>query len=32
VRSYVRLLRQMGFEQVEGYLWYLMDGRVERVE
>ncbi len=31
VRSYMRLLRQMGFEQVEGYLWYLMNGRVERV-
>jgi ATP-dependent exoDNAse (exonuclease V) beta subunit len=32
VRSYMRLLRDMGFPEVEGYLWYIVDGEIEQVE
>ncbi len=31
VRSYMRLLRDMGFQRVEGYLWYIVSGRIEAV-
>ncbi|MDE7069966.1 MAG: UvrD-helicase domain-containing protein [Alistipes sp.] len=31
VREYMRLLREMGYEEVEGYLWYVRMGRTERV-
>ena len=32
IAEYMRLLRQMGYEDVEGYLWYVKLGRRERVE
>jgi ATP-dependent helicase/nuclease subunit A len=32
VKEYVELLRQMGYPRVEGYLWYVMLGKVVRVE
>jgi 3-dehydroquinate dehydratase len=31
VQSYMSLMRQMGYEDVEGYLWYVDRKRVERV-
>ncbi|MDE5730216.1 MAG: UvrD-helicase domain-containing protein [Alistipes sp.] len=31
VREYMRLLREMGYKEVEGYLWYVRMGRTERV-
>jgi ATP-dependent exoDNAse (exonuclease V) beta subunit len=31
VQSYMDLMRRMGYEEVEGYLWYVDRGRVERV-
>ena len=32
VREYMNLLRQMGFEKVEGYLWYIYPHEVVKVE
>lgn len=32
VQRYMRLLRQMGRTHVEGYLWYVYDRKVEKVE
>ncbi len=31
IASYSTLLREMGYARVEGYLWYVSQGRVERV-
>lgn len=31
VREYMRLLREMGYREVEGYLWYVRMGRTEKV-
>lgn len=31
VREYMRLLREMGYKEVEGYLWYVRMGRTEKV-
>lgn len=32
VREYLDLLRQMGYTEVEGYLWYVKLGNIEKVE
>lgn len=32
VREYLALLRQMGYTETEGYLWYVKLGRIEKVE
>lgn len=32
VKGYMRLLRRIGYAQVDGYLWYVMEGKVEKVE
>lgn len=32
VKSYVRALADMGFTTVEGYLWYIESGRIERID
>ncbi len=32
VRRYMRLLRQMGYADVSGYLWYTASGQVEHIE
>ena len=32
IREYVRLLREMGYTHVEGYLWFVRLGRTERVD
>lgn len=32
IREYMRLLQEMGYEQTEGYLWYVRLGRIERIE
>ena len=32
VRSYMRLLRQMGYRDVKGYLWYIQSGEIAEVE
>ena len=29
---YITLLRQMGYTEIEGYLWYLTLGEIEQVE
>jgi ATP-dependent exoDNAse (exonuclease V) beta subunit len=31
VRGYMRLLRQMGFDRVEGFLWYITAGKIVAV-
>jgi hypothetical protein len=31
VQSYMDLMRRMGYTDVEGYLWYVDEERVERV-
>lgn len=31
VEGYVKLLREMGYSQVEGYLWYVRSGEVESI-
>lgn len=31
IGSYCTLLREMGYARVEGYLWYVRQGRIERV-
>lgn len=31
VRNYLRLIREMGFERVDGYLWYVALGKIEAV-
>lgn len=31
VRDYLRLIRRMGFERVDGYLWYVELGKIEAV-
>ncbi|MBN2481602.1 MAG: UvrD-helicase domain-containing protein [Bacteroidales bacterium] len=31
VKGYVEILKKMGYEQVEGYLWYVMTGMVKKV-
>ena len=31
INLYAKLLRQMGYESVRGYLWYLSIGEVDRV-
>lgn len=32
VRNYMNLLEEIGYERLEGYIWYVQDGRIERVE
>ena len=32
VLEYLALLRQMGYTETEGYLWYVKLGRIEKVE
>lgn len=32
VRNYLKLIRQMGYEQVEGYLWYVELDQIEAVK
>ena len=32
VRSYLNLIRQMGYKQVEGYLWYIELNKIEEVK
>ena len=32
VGEYLGLLRQMGYTQCEGYLWYVKLGEIEKVE
>jgi len=32
VSEYMHLLRQMGYPQVDGYLWYVYKGNIEKVE
>lgn len=32
VREYVRLLRDMGYDNVSGYLWYIRDNNIIKVE
>ncbi|MBQ5727218.1 MAG: UvrD-helicase domain-containing protein [Alistipes sp.] len=32
MRLYMDLLRQMGYDEVEGYLWYMTIGKIEKVE
>ena len=32
MREYLRLLGEMGYEGVEGYLWYVKLGKIEKVE
>ncbi len=32
LKLYMELLRQMGYSQVEGWIWYVRQGRVESVE
>ena len=31
IAHYCKLLRQMGYQQVEGYIWYIALGEVEAV-
>jgi hypothetical protein len=31
VRNYLQLIRKMGFERVDGYLWYVELGKIEAV-
>lgn len=31
VQQYVQLMRQMGYSQIEGYLWYVYSNKVEKV-
>ncbi len=31
VNSYIHFLRQMGHTQVDGYIWYVLSGKVEKV-
>ena len=31
VRQYVELLQSMGFENVQGYLWFVYDNTIEAV-
>jgi ATP-dependent helicase/nuclease subunit A len=31
VKEYVELLRQMGYFRIEGYLWYVMLGKIEKI-
>ena len=32
VKNYMKLIRQMGYEKVEGYLWYVELGTIESVD
>ena len=32
VRNYLNLIRQMGYKQVEGYLWYIELNKIEEVK
>lgn len=32
VSEYMQLLRQMGYPQVEGFLWYVYKGNIEKIE
>jgi CRISPR/Cas system-associated exonuclease Cas4 (RecB family) len=32
IAEYMRLLREMGYEQVEGYVWYLSLGEIVAIE
>lgn len=32
IREYKRLLREMGYEKTEGFLWYVRLGKIERVD
>ena len=32
MRHYIELLTKMGYEQVEGYLWYLMTGEIVKID
>jgi predicted RecB family nuclease len=31
VKQYAELLRQMGYPLIEGYLWYVMLGKIEKI-
>ena len=32
VSEYMQLLHQMGYPQVEGYLWYVYNGKIDKVD
>ena len=32
VREYMKLLRQMGYRQVSGYLWFVYSNKIEEVK
>ena len=32
IREYMKLLRGMGYEKTEGFLWYVLLGKIERVD
>ncbi|MGM9832462.1 MAG: UvrD-helicase domain-containing protein [Candidatus Limisoma sp.] len=32
VRNYMNLLEEIGYERLEGYIWYVQEGNIERVE
>ena len=32
MRHYIELLSKMGYEQIEGYLWYLMTGEIVKID
>ena len=32
MQEYCRLMHEMGYTEVEGYLWYVKLGKIERVE
>ncbi|MBR5435504.1 MAG: UvrD-helicase domain-containing protein [Muribaculaceae bacterium] len=31
MKEYVELYRQLGYDKVEGYIWYVADGKIEKV-
>ena len=32
VRNYLKLIRQMGYDEVEGFLWYVELNKIEAVK
>ena len=32
VKQYITLLQEMGYKQIEGYLWYLTTGKIVKIE
>ena len=32
VKNYMKLIRQMGYTEVEGFLWYVEQGKIEAVD